>query len=43
MEQQGVDGIVLTKTENKSIGSTDSQRRCKHHKRINWSSSQGRQ
>jgi len=38
MEQQSVNSIVLTKTENKSTGSTDSQRRCKHYKRIDWSS-----
>jgi len=41
MERQGVDGTVLTKTKDKSIGSTNSQRRRKHYKRINQLSGQG--
>jgi len=36
MEQQGVNGIVLIRTEDESIGSTNSQRRCEHYERIDW-------
>jgi len=35
MERQGVNSIILIKTEDESTKSTNSQRRCKHYERIN--------
>jgi len=35
MEQQSVNGIILTKTKGESLKCIDFYRKCKHYKRIN--------